>query len=116
MSFTLLNGFPVPRPDSDDPLRLRVVEIAGRLAAVDDRFTVWAAEIGVPVGSVTTHAQKDDLIAELDALVGLLYGLDRAQFSHIFETFHVGWDYRPRLNASLAHFDSWATKMGDSHE
>lgn len=108
MSFTLLGGFPVPRPATDDSLFVRVAENAARLAAVDKRFTEWASEVGVLVGSVETQAEKDDLIAELDALVGLLYGLDRDQFSHIFETFHVGWDYRPRLEASLAHYDSWA--------
>jgi hypothetical protein len=116
LTFTLLNGFPVPRPAADDPIRQRVVEISGRLAAVDGRYAEWAAKVGVPVASVTTQAEKDDLIAELDALVGLLYGLDRDQFSHIFETFHVGWDYRPRLEASLAHFDHWATATGNNND
>ena len=51
----------------------KVVVVAGRLAAVDDRYSDWAAEVGVPVGSVKTRAEKDDLIAELDALVSLLY-------------------------------------------
>jgi hypothetical protein len=88
----------------------RVVEIAGRLAAVDERFNEWAAEVGVPVGSVTDEETKDDLIAELDALVSLLYGLDESQVTHIFETFHRGWDYKPRLEAVLKHFDSWKGK------
>ena len=78
--------------------RLRVVEIAGRLAAVDPRYADWAAEVGVPVGSVTDQATKDDLIAELDAVVALLYGLDKADVEHIFATFHRGWDYRTRLD------------------
>ena len=29
---------PIPRPDRADPVRLRVVELAGRLAAVDVRY------------------------------------------------------------------------------
>ena len=104
----LLSAFPVPRPDEDDSRRLRVVEIAGRLAAVDDRYASWAAEVGVPVGSVRDGATKDDLIAELDALVAHLYGLGRSDVEHIFATFHRGWDYRPRLAAVLAHYDRWA--------
>ncbi len=116
MSFTLLERFPCPAARGDDPLRQRVVEISGRLAAVDDRYEAWAAEVGVPVGSVTDQAEKDDLIAELDALVGLLYGLTREQFTHIFETFHVGWDYRPRLDAALTHFDNWTTTSGTTDD
>ncbi len=50
----------------------------------------------------TTRTEKDDLIAELDAAVALLYGLDEADVRVIFETFHVGWDYEPRLDAVLS--------------
>jgi hypothetical protein len=104
MNFHIFNGLPIPDPSADDLLRARVVEIAGRLAARDDRFADWAAAVGVPVGSVSAEEQPD-LEAELDALVAHLYGLDRDQVIHIFETFHRGWDYRPRLDAVLGHFD-----------
>jgi hypothetical protein len=103
-----LRAFPVPRPEPDDAFRRRVTEIAGRLAAVDSRYAGWAAEVGVPVGSVTTREVKDDLIAELDAVVALLYALSRADVEHIFATFHRGWNYQARLAAVLGHFDRWA--------
>lgn len=108
MTYHVLNGFPVPRPEPDDPLRQRVVEIAGRLAAVDHRYADWADEVGVPVGSVTDDSTKQNLIAELDAVVALLYGLDRPDVEHVFATFHRGWDYRPRQAAVLSHYDRWA--------
>jgi len=111
LSYGLLGAFPIPRPPSEDPSRIRAVEIAGRLAAVDERFAEWAAEVGVPVGSANDPAVKDDLIAELDAVVGHLYGLSRDDMTHIFETFHRGWDYRARLEAVLAHFDRWAGQL-----
>jgi hypothetical protein len=104
----LLSAFPIPRPNEDDSRRRRVVEIAGTLAAMDNRYAGWAAEVGVPVGSVRDGTTKDDLIAELDALVGHLYGLGRSDVEHIFATFHRGWDYGPRLAAVLAHYDRWA--------
>lgn len=110
MSFELLNPMPVPRPAMDDPLRLRVIEIAGRLAAVDARYAEWAAAVGVGVGTVTDVAEKDDLIAELDALVAILYGLEESQLRHLFQTFHIGWHYEPRLDATLAHYHRWAAK------
>ena len=107
MSYGVLNAMPVPRPEPQHPLRQRVVEVAGRLAAVDDRFADWAAAVGVPVGSVTTQVEKSGLIAELDALSALLYGLDEDQLTHVFATFHRGWDYTPRLEAVQAHYDRW---------
>ena len=129
MSFELLNTFPVPRvsldsgrrlqgsgvEDSDSPdLRLvrdRVIDISGRLAAVDNRYLAWAREVGVKVGSVKTALEKDALIAELDALVSLLYGLSRDQVEQVFATFHRGWDYKPRLDAVLGHFDGWSARL-----
>ncbi len=95
---------PVPSPERSHPGRLKTVEIAGRLAAVDDRYADWAAEVGVPVGSVKSEAEKDDLIAELDACVARMYGLTEEELTHVFETFHHGWDYRPRLERVLGHF------------
>jgi hypothetical protein len=108
MSYGLLNAFPVPRPEMNDSRRQRVIAIAGRLAAVDDRYASWAAKVGVPVGSVTDEATKNDLITELDALVAHLYGLSRSDVEHIFATFHRGWDYGPRQAAVLSHYDRWA--------
>lgn len=107
MSFEVLNGCPVPRPDSNESLGARLTTIAGRLAAVDERYALWAAEVGVPVGSVKTQAEKDNLLAELDALVSLLYGLSEDQVGHMFATFHRGWDYQPRLEAVLEHYAEW---------
>jgi hypothetical protein len=52
-------------------------------------------------------AEKQDMIHELDAVVARLYGLTEIQPVHIFETFHGGWDYEPRLKAVLKHFAKW---------
>ena len=103
LDFHVLNPFPIPEPVRDAPLRRRVEQISGRLAAVDERYADWAAAVGVSVGSVAAD-EKDDLIAELDAAVSLLYGLDESDVRLIFETFHVGWDYAPRLEAVLGHY------------
>jgi hypothetical protein len=117
MSYGLLNAFPLPRPDKNDSRRQRVVAIAGRLAAMDGRFAAWATEVNVPVGSVTNEAAKDDLIAELDAVVAHLYRLARSDVEHILSTFHRGWDYRLRLAAVLAHYDQWAAALPEKeHE
>jgi hypothetical protein len=110
MTFEVLAAMPIPVFDPTAELCRRVIEASGRLAAVDDRYADWASAVGVPVGSVKTQEEKDDLIAELDAVVSLLYGLDAQQVEHIFATFHRGWDYGPRLQAVLAHYHRWEAK------
>ena len=108
VNFHVLNGFPVPAPTRDDRRRRRVEEISGQLTAVDQRFAGWAGAVGVPVGRLGGEA-REDLIAELDAVVASLYGLDAADLRHIFETFHPTWDYEGRLRRVLDYFDQWAT-------
>lgn len=107
LTFELLGSMPIPKPAVGDPLRARVVEIAGRLAAVDDRYAGWAAQVGVPLGSIQKPADKDELIAELDALVCLLYRLTEDQVEHVFATFHRGWDYEARLTKVLDYYRKW---------
>jgi hypothetical protein len=92
-------------------LRDRVVEISGRLAAVDSRFRVWAKKVGVTVGTVQTETEREELIAELDALAFILYGLDEGQVVKVFETFQRGWDYQKRLTQTLAQYHSWQKRV-----
>jgi hypothetical protein len=103
VNYHIFNAFPVPRPERDDPIRLRVEHIAGRLAAADRRYSAWANAVGVAPDSVTGDDEKSDLVAELDAAVSLLYGLDDADVRVVFETFHDGWDASQRLKAVLDH-------------
>ena len=109
LTFELLNPLPVPAYDADAAVCLRVAEIAGRLAAVDARYSEWAAAVGVSVDSVTAD-EKVSLLAELDATVSLLYGLTEDQVEHLFATFHRGWNYEPRLQAVLTHYREWKAK------
>lgn len=111
VSYELLNMTPIPAYVSSARLDSRVVEIAGRLAAVDDRYAEWATEVGVEVGTANDEPVKSDLIAELDALVSLLYGLSEEQVEHVFATFHRGWNYRPRLDAVLMHYANWKERQ-----
>jgi hypothetical protein len=109
LNFFVFNPIPVPRPTRDDRRWQRVVSLAGRLACPDKRFAAWAKAVGVECGPLQ-EGDKQDMIAELDAVVAHLYGLNEKQLGHIFETFHEGWDYEPRLNAVRKHFQRWAGK------
>ena len=55
--------------------------------------------------------EKKDMIRELDAVVAHLYGLSEEQLIHIFETFHVGWNYQDQLDDTLEHFNQWNQKL-----
>ena len=105
LTYAILRDLPIPTVDLDkNPVAQRVVEIAGRLAAVDDRFTEWADAVGVTVGSVTDEDTKQDLICELDASVAYLYGLDEDDLAVIYETFREKTDYSERHKSVLEHF------------
>jgi hypothetical protein len=107
-TFEILNDLPMPYQHFSSDLGQRCIEISGRLAAVDHRFEDWANDVGVPVASVSSATEKEDLVFELDAVVAHMYGLDREQLTNIFVSFHRGWDYQSRLDQVLAHFDRWA--------
>ena len=106
LNFFIINPFPIPRPDRDSVLWQRVVQLAGRLACPDERFSTWADAVGVAYGSLMDD-EKEDMIHELDAVVAHLYGLSEPQLVHIYETFHEGWDYQARLDGALQHFHAW---------
>lgn len=107
LNFHILKGLPVPFTAFETPIGKRIVEISGSLAAKDERFSVWASEIGERVVEHVSETVRNDLISELDALVAIAYGLDQIDITHIFETFHPSWNHISRLKSVLEHFDSW---------
>jgi hypothetical protein len=109
VNFFIINSFPIPRPPRSSSEWRRVVALAGRLACPDARFHRWAEAVGVVVGPLG-DSERDAMIHELDAVVAHLFGLSEPQLCHIFETFHEGWDYHARLDATLKHYRTWAKK------
>ena len=107
MTFGVAGRLTVPKFNRDQSLDLRLVEITGRLAAIDDRYSDWAEKVGVPVGSVKSQSEKEDLVAELDAVVAHLYGLDTDDLKVIWDTFHTTVDHLPNFEAVLDHFERW---------
>jgi len=111
LNFFILNPFPVPRPMVADARMRRVVALAGRLASPDARFATWAQSVGVECGPLREDV-KLDMIHELDAVVAHLYGLEEKHLTHIFETFHEGWEFEARLKETRKHFREWKRRGG----
>lgn len=105
-TFEVLENMPVPT-FAENALCNQIVEIAGRLAAIDNRFSDWAASVGVEAGTASDSGIKLQLIDELDALVAHAYRLSREQVGYVFSSFHRGWDFVPRLEGVLRYFDEW---------
>jgi hypothetical protein len=105
----VIDNLAIPVDDSGDRAN-RVVHIATVLSVVDARFSSWAAKAGVPIEPSTPN-QRADLMAELDAVVAHLYGLDRSDLEAIWDTFYDRVrrnDRRPDLVKVLEHHERWA--------
>lgn len=65
------------------------------------------------MGGVGDPDRKMDLICELDAVVGLLYGLSEEQLRVVFETFHHNPANSPvvRLEQVLGHYRIWRGQL-----
>jgi hypothetical protein len=84
----IVEPFPIPAVERNNVLRRRVEEIAGTLASVDERYENWANAVGVSTNNRKSEVAKEALLAELDAVVALLYGLERSDVELLFKTFH----------------------------
>lgn len=111
LNFEILKSSPVPHDKLETAIGKRLINLASKLAAIDERFREWAQALEVQVGTLQNEVQKFDAICEIDALVCLLYNLSENQVEHIYETFHRGWDYKPRLNRVMEFYSQWKGKV-----
>ena len=101
----VLHSLPIPDVPIKDERAERIARIVATLATSDAEFSEWAGIVGK---IENTHLnQKDDLLAELDALVCLLFELVPAEVQHIYNTFHNGADYSDRCNLVIKKMNDW---------
>lgn len=105
VNFFILNSLPMPRLPKSSPIYKRIVTVAGRLACPDERFADVAREIGVEYGPLSPQ-EKQSLIAELDALSAVAYGLSEDELVKMFEDFPMtdAGVSKERRDAILDHF------------
>lgn len=105
LTFDQLSLLTIPDPGEGHPIRDRVTELAGRLAASDERFRDWAAEVGVPIGKRAEAKSTGggvEALCELDACVAHLYGLDEDDIAVVYDTFGRPGRWDDRRDAVLA--------------
>ena len=84
LNFYVLNMLCFP-PQSNTPWK-RIGNLATRLSCVDTRFAEFALDAGVDSESLT-EAQRQELRAEIDALVARAYDLTEDELRFIFTDF-----------------------------
>jgi hypothetical protein len=110
LTFELLNDLCFPHDYINSSWGKRLIVIAARLAAKDARYAAWAGSLGVDFGSVVDLQETEELVAELDGLVALMFDLSESDLAYIFDTFHPGIDYEARKHAAMASFTKWKDK------
>ena len=84
LNFYVLNSLTFPPPD-DTPWEV-IGKLAARLSCLDERFAKFAEESGVECGPLTDD-QRDDMRAEIDALVASSYGLNQDELRFMLTDF-----------------------------
>ncbi len=116
LNYFILNGLTFPQP-SNTPWQ-QIGHLAARLSCIDERFTEFASEAEVDCGPLT-DAQRNDMRAEIDALVARAYGLTEDELRFIFTDFTenaVSPAYRRLVLRKLETIDAakWLSDAGGS--
>jgi hypothetical protein len=110
LKFYIIQSLPIPLMAAESELDKRIVEIVASILRHEKSFHGWVESLGAANNDRTKEEKLEVLVAELDAVVSIKYGLEKSEVVHIFENFHQGWDYQPRLAQVLEFFDQWKDK------
>ncbi len=102
VSYFILEGLRLP--EFTDAQYEQIARAAARLSCVDDRFAAFAEATGVDHGRLSEE-DRDELRAEIDALVAHAYGLDADELELVFSDFTldaVPEDYRQLVRRRFA--------------
>lgn len=112
MTFETLNQASVPDPGEGHRARDRVAQIAGQLAAADnERFSDWAQQAGIEPTTLDP-AGREKLLAELDACVAVLYGLNAEDLAVLYDTFARAGQWDTHHDAVIHAMESMSAGSG----
>lgn len=105
VNFFILKALPVPRVGTRDTYGKRAAQIAAKLACRDERFASFAAACGISANGLK-QTESADLIAELDALVAVMYGMNVADIEVVLRDFTLDAVPKSRREAIRSHFEA----------
>jgi hypothetical protein len=105
LNFFVLEGLRLP--ELSDQAYEQIARAAARLSCPNDRFAAFAESTGVECGPLHPE-ERDELRAEIDALVAHAYGLDAEELELVFSDFTldaVSEDYRQLVRRHFAELE-----------
>jgi hypothetical protein len=108
VTFELLGNLPVPKFSNQDKAPKRIIELVGSLVSTTSNSSSWVDELKLLGTKLANIESEEDSLAEIDALVAVLYGFSEDQVEHIFEGFHRGWDFSTRLEKVRHFMKEWS--------
>jgi hypothetical protein len=107
LNFHIFNGFPFPLVEKNDEKYKRLIQLVASLIDLDGNNDLWVKSLKVKFQKLANEFEKSEAIAELDALISILYLLDESDISHIYQTFHKTWNYQESLDRTIHFFNVW---------
>lgn len=101
-----MKAFPIPE-SFDSPAGLQLIQNVFDLIPDGPGYSEWKKSLSILSKSKNAIRDRDELIAENDALSAILFGLSRSQLIYIFDNFQRGWNSEARKNEALSYFDLW---------
>jgi hypothetical protein len=113
VSFFYVYQIPIPRLKPGDPMFEAIAHRSARLICASPEFDPLARELGLRghQDGATDPSDRARLRAELDGIIGNLYGLTEEEFAYILTTFPVV--PQATKDAALAAFREFAPKTID---
>lgn len=109
LSFFIFESLTIPKFDYTDPKVKRIIEITANLSFKESDIFDLQKKLKIKLRKINDN-ERNNMIAELDCLTGILYGLNDEDLSHIFKTYRVGWDFDERLNKVKSYYKLWNKK------
>ena len=103
MSFFILEALPVPKCSPNDAVGSRIIQLAASLACIDSRYSEFARACDVGVGTLIGQ-EREDAIAELDALAAYSYNFTLDDLDIMFSDFTIEAVSEDRRNSVRKHF------------
>jgi hypothetical protein len=105
MNINYFYVFETPLPDNlGDNQAKSIIEVAGRLSSIDERFKEFASVLDVECGPLSMK-ERIELTAKLNALVAKHYGLNREQLEVILQSFEGFEEDKELVNMNEVKWD-----------